>query len=207
VASPGIFRLQPEVWLDPLCVSATLLARALPCALRMHPYPKHLDTFDYRGPYRYSLTFCTHGRVPLFEDEAHVTLVQEHFLRIATELGFADLAHCFMPDHLHALVEGKTNEADLRAFVSRAKQSSGFYFKKQFGVRLWQRYSYERVLRSNEATIAAIRYVLENPLRSGLVKTVSDYPFIGSSEYTRSELIEICLDRELPPEGGSHTSG
>jgi putative transposase len=160
----------------------------------MHPYPKHLDTFDYRGLHRYFLAFCTHNRQRLFEVPSHVALVEEHFLRTAKNTGFADLVHCFMPDHLHAVVEGRTNDADLRTFISRAKQYSGFHFKKQFGQRLWQRYGYERILRDDESTPAVIRYVLHNPIRAGLVKTVAEYPFIGSSEYTRAELIEVCFD-------------
>jgi hypothetical protein len=32
-------------------------------------------------------------------------------------------------------------------------------------------------------TAAVIRYVLENPLRARLAASVSEYPFIGSSEY------------------------
>ena len=44
--------------------------------------------------------------------------------------------------------------------VARSKQYSGFHFNRQFGTRLWQRYGFER-----------------------------EYPFVGSSEYTLSELI------------------
>ncbi|HEY6362029.1 MAG TPA: transposase [Vicinamibacterales bacterium] len=138
----------------------------------------------------------------MFTSVDHVDLVERYFLRTAKEFDIADLAHCFMPDHLHAALEGRTQRADLRAFVSRMKQYTGFHFKKQFGEPLWQRYVYEHVIRSDEITSAVIRYVLENPVRAGLVKAVREYPFIGSSEYTLAELLEFCID--LPPEGGSH---
>lgn len=159
----------------------------------MHPYPKHLETFDYVGPRRYFLTFCTHERRRLFTAPDHVALVEEHFLHKANEMGFADLAHCFMPDHFHAAVEGRDQDADLKVFIARMKQYSGFYFQKKFGKRLWQRYGYERVIRSHETTRAVIRYVLENPIRAGLVQTVADYPFVGSSEYTVGQLLEYCV--------------
>jgi REP element-mobilizing transposase RayT len=160
----------------------------------MHPYPKHLEGFDYRGFHRYFVTVCTDERREPFTDTERVGLVEAHFLRIAKEFEIADLAHCFMPDHLHAALEGRSENADLLAFVARMKQYTGFYFKQRFGVRLWQRYTYEHVIRDDETTAAVIRYVMENPVRAGLVTDVRDYPFIGSSEYALEELLELCSD-------------
>ena len=34
-----------------------------------------------------------------------------------------------------------------------------------------------------------IHYIVTNPVRSGLVNNVIDYPFWGSSVYTREELL------------------
>jgi REP element-mobilizing transposase RayT len=100
-----------------------------------------------------------------------------------------------MPDHLHAAIEGRSLSADARMFISRMKQYAGFHFKREFGQTLWQRYGHERVVRDDEATAAVIRYVLENPLRAGVVASVSEYPFIGSGEYSAEQLLEFCLDR------------
>jgi putative transposase len=158
----------------------------------MHPYPKHLGGFDYLGPRRYFLTFCTHERRRLFMNAAHVTLVESHFLRTARDVQFADLAHCFMPDHLHCAIEGRSPDADARRFIARMKQFTGYYFKREFNLQLWQRYGYEHVIRGDEATRDVIRYVLQNPIRAGLVTDVSDYPFVGSSEYSIQQLIEFC---------------
>ena len=160
--------------------------------MRMHPYTKHLDTFDYRGCRRYFLTFCTHERRPLFTTAKHVALVRTHFVRTATEQQFSDLAHCYMPDHLHAVVEGQVESADLKVFIRRMKQYSGFHFKKNFGQQLWQRYGYEHVIRDDERTENVIRYVLENPIRAGLVQQVHEYPYMGSSHYTVDQLLEFC---------------
>ena len=89
-------------------------------------------------------------------------------------------------------LEGRHENADLKAFVVRMKQCTAFYFKKAFGRQLWQRYGYEHVIRHDEPTRAIIRYILENPIRAGLVRTVADYRFIGSSQYTVEQLVEYC---------------
>ena len=160
-------------------------------------YPEHMETFSYLGRYRYSLTFCTDARKPFFTDAANVDLVALHFLSAAADEDFDVIAYCFMPDHVHVIVIGTADDSDLKAFVKRAKQLSGFYFKQKTEQCLWQRYGYEHVIRNDESTQQAVRYVLENPLRQGLAKSVSEYPFIGSSRYSREELIEyIRVDIE-----------
>jgi len=156
----------------------------------MPHYPEHLRGFDYRGPNRYFLTFCTCKRARHFSDTRHVTLACEQFQRAAREQTFAVIAYCFMPDHVHLLVAGEHEEADLRRFTRSAKQYSGFYFRRTTGLTLWQRYGFERVLRSEEATATVARYTIANPMRAGLVQSPSNYAFWGSFLYTREELLE-----------------
>jgi hypothetical protein len=79
-----------------------------------------------------------------------------------------------------------------RYFLKRAKQFSGFYYSKHCGRRLWQRHGYERVLRSDEATLAVARYIFENPIRAGLVSRVEDYPFLGSTTYGVADILEAA---------------
>ena len=95
-----------------------------------------------------------------------------------------------MPDHVHLLIQGEKDDADCRSFISRSKQFSGFHYKKTFGEVLWQRYGYERTLRSDEATLSVARYIFENPLRAGLVHVVEAYPFLGSNVYSVAEVLE-----------------
>ena len=162
----------------------------------MPHYPHHLPSFDYKGFHRYFLTFCTHERVHYFARAESVHIVLSQILRTRTSQGFTLTAYCFMPDHLHLLLEGVRPEADLKAFVSRAKQSSGYHFKRETGHRLWQRYGYERVLRAEETTLEVIRYIIENPMRAGLTQDAAAYPFWGSEVYTREELIDYVQQGE-----------
>ncbi len=48
-------------------------------------------------------------------------------MRAASENEFDVIAYCFMPDHLHLLVEGKSDRSDGKPFIARAKQYSGYY--------------------------------------------------------------------------------
>ncbi len=142
--------------------------------------PPHLQHFDYTGFHRYSLTFCTNGRRSLFTDARIVELVLSQISRASQERGFAVIAHCFMPDHVHLLVHGLYEAAECKRFIAAAKQYSGYYYSKEFNATLWQRYGYERTPRRDEDTQSVARYILENPVRAGLARTVEEYPFVGS---------------------------
>jgi putative transposase len=152
--------------------------------------PAHLKTFDYLGLHQYFLTFCTFGRQQHFVELARVALVRTQIERASVDQGIAITAYCFMPDHVHLLVEGQSEGSDCREFISRAKQYSGFHYQTTFGQRLWQRYGYERTLRSEEAAVSVARYILENPVRAGLVERIDQYAFSGSSVYTIEQILE-----------------
>ena|SRR5262245_57427827 len=133
---------------------------------------------DYIGKRRYSLTFVTKSRCPRFVDAAVVDACASQILRVATETGFAILISCYMPDHLHLIVEGTTEHSDLRRFVKLAKQLSGFYVKQQHCFRLWEPGFFDRFVREAEDLSSRIEYVRQNPVRAGLVVKPEDYPFL-----------------------------
>jgi REP element-mobilizing transposase RayT len=111
----------------------------------MTSYPEHLSSFDYVGAHRYFLTFCTFERRRHFTETDHVDLVRTHFAQQSKHEHFEIPAYCFLPDHVHVLVEGTQDDSDLKQFIKSAKQYSGFYFSQKTQERLWQRYGFERV--------------------------------------------------------------
>ncbi len=156
-----------------------------------HFYPKHLEDFPYIGRYSYALTFSTEERSPLLRERAAITLVVSSLQRGARETGFTIVVWCAMPDHCHLVIDGERDDADCRAFIRRAKQYSGYYFKQRFGRQLWQRYGYERVIRDDLERALTIRYALANPVRAGFVADPRRFAGLGSDLHTVDELIRI----------------
>ena len=107
-----------------------------------------------------------------------------------------------MPDHLHLLVEALAQNVDCRAFIKRAKQLAGFHYAKTFGGRLWQRYGFERVLRDDEATLIVARYIVDNPVRAGLVVKPESYPFSGSEVYALEDILAAVGELRMVPRSG-----
>ena len=141
---------------------------------------------------RYFLTFCTAFRRPYFVDAIVVNLTLKQILRSAELFDFAVIAYCFMPDHVHLLIEAGSDGSDALAFVHQAKQRSAYEFGRIQARRLWQPSFYDRVLRSDEETLAVTRYILENPVRAKLVTSPSEYRFSGSTRHTIDQIMEAA---------------
>jgi putative transposase len=148
-----------------------------------------LKSFPYTGCHVYSLRFCTESRRQVFIARPAVDLVLSQLLRAASACEMEVLAYCFMPDHVHLVVTGSASTSDAQRFIRLAKQFSGFAYARWSGARLWQRYSFERVLRSDEPTRDVVQYVLANPVRAGLVARIQDYPFLGSATQSLDEIL------------------
>jgi putative transposase len=152
--------------------------------------PRRIEGFSYIGFNRYFLTFCVRNRRCAFSNGVIVDLVRKQFRITATLEGFAILAYCFMPDHVHLLVEGATETSDLRRFAKLAKQRSGAAHALSSSGRLWQEGYYERVLRDDDASRDVARYIVLNPLRAGLVVSPLDYPYVGSDVWPMKYLLD-----------------
>jgi len=85
-----------------------------------------------------------------------------------------------MPDHVHLLLE-PSESCDIITFVGQFKNLVQREAWKH-GVQgaFWQLSFWDHFLRADEAVPVVAAYILENPVRAGLVQTASDYPFSGS---------------------------
>jgi len=149
---------------------------------REHKKPRRLKGFSYLGNYRYFITIRSHCFKPHFKHDEVVVKVIEILKSVAEKESFAVWAYCFMPDHLHLLIEGKKGDANMKSFVALFKQKSSYWFRSVYREKVWEPNYYERVLRNDEAIPAIAQYIFGNPVRKGLVEDYSSYPYSGSFE-------------------------
>lgn len=124
----------------------------------------------------YLVTATTFDRKKVFTDwMVGRMLVSE--IKAAQEQGLADsLAWVVMPDHLHWLFE--LRDGTLPALIQRVKSRSAILINKARGCegRLWQRGYHDKAIRKEEDLLGFARYIIANPLRAGLVKSIGQYP-------------------------------
>jgi REP element-mobilizing transposase RayT len=95
------------------------------------------------------------------------------------------LAVVVMPDHVHLIVVPQMDEQrraviKLHDIMKAIKGASAHKINQQLNRHgtVWQEESFDRVLRSSEDLDAKILYVLENPVRRGLVSDWQEYRWV-----------------------------
>ena len=102
-----------------------------------------------------------------------------------------------MPDHVHLALTPKWDERgsfSIPEVMQEIKSVSAHRIGKGTGHvgRVWQEESFDRALRREEDLSAKIKYMLENPVRAGLVSTPAEYRWIWI------EGTESCWTGECP---------
>ena len=119
----------------------------------------------------YLVTTVTASRKPVFASFAAARAAARGFHDKNVSRHAKTMAFVVMPDHIHWLLQieegGKMSEA-VRLYKAKVSVS--------LGQAVWQRGFYDHALRGDEDLRDVARYVIANPLRSGLVKSVGEYP-------------------------------
>ncbi len=125
------------------------------------------------------VTMNTHERHPFFRDPSLVENCLALLLSLAGTSLHQVVAYCFMPDHLHLLLQGTSEIADLAPFLKKFKQITGYRFKQAAGGQLWHRSYHDHVLRREEDIAEVAAYIWNNPVRAGLAEICESYPYSG----------------------------
>ncbi len=124
----------------------------------------------------YLLTSVTEGRRGLFADWRVGRIVVSVLRDEHDQARVESLAWVVMPDHFHWLVA--LREGTLDALMRRVKSRSAMAINAALGTsgRIWQKAYHDHAVRAEEDLREMARYVVANPLRAGLVRSLGDYP-------------------------------
>lgn len=132
----------------------------------------------YSEPGReYFITTVIAHRRPLLRDFRTARLLVDGMKLTESEGDGSWLAWVIMPDHFHGLL--RLNEgSSLAVVMNRFKGRTAKSVNQCHGLsgKLWQQGYYDHALRQEEDRLALARYIVSNPLRKGLVKSIGDYP-------------------------------
>ena len=141
------------------------------------PKAHHLRTGCHSEPGRiYLLTAVTHERQPLFQDLHVGRLVVNEFRRAQERGNATSIAWVVMPDHFHWLVELHNGDLPKLMQATKARCARLINLRRGQCAPVWQKGYFDRALRHEEDLKTAARYIIANPLRTGLVAHVGCYP-------------------------------
>jgi REP element-mobilizing transposase RayT len=146
--------------------------------------PIGIDTFGYDGrlPHlaraeaTYFVTFSTADRCPLSGGARDVVLascVHDH-----ASLMWLTCA-VVMLDHVH-LILTPYEHSSLGRILCRIKSGSSHRIHRLDGSRgaIWQRESFDRIIRSSENLRTKAEYIANNPVRKGLAENSDAWPWL-----------------------------
>ena len=147
-----------------------------------------LDLSLYKERRGFFFTITTRNRTKIFLDKKIIDNLVEILKNISEKEKWLVHAYCFMPNHVHLLIESTQENQDAIKFISKFKQLTGYWYRQLFGFQLWQKSFYDHILRKEEDIKSVAKYTLENPQKDMLVTNWRDYPFLGSFVYNLDEL-------------------
>ncbi|MGA9390198.1 MAG: transposase [Candidatus Sulfotelmatobacter sp.] len=128
------------------------------------------------------VTFCTEHRWVL---PKHVRQIVLDCCLHDNGIKFDLRGAVVMPDHVHMIFTPLVNQQAMEVY-SLAEIMNAIKGASAHGInttlcrsgRVWQAESFDHVLRSSENLDAKIVYLLENPIRAGVVGEWADYPWL-----------------------------
>jgi REP element-mobilizing transposase RayT len=125
------------------------------------------------------VTMCTAQRRPLLANAP----VHEAFRTFCcASLDMADVVvgkYVLMPDHVHVFVSAYGSKT-LSRWVGSLKKYLGKQWRERgLHAPFWQTGFFDHVLRGHESYVEKAQYVLDNPVRKGLVVKSEDWPYAG----------------------------
>lgn len=141
-----------------------------------------LKSVDYTSiNYPLHIIIGTYRKFPFFNNPNYSNFVVD-------ELGktLCIVAWCLMPDHLHLLFNSEGKEIDVLKIIKNIKGRTSVILRKKYNLeKVWQKSFYDRILRKEEMMEDVSLYILNNPVRKGIVKDWKGYPYSWSKYYEK----------------------
>lgn len=134
----------------------------------------------YQGRVIGAFTLNVLHRKWLFKDTETHCAVLGCMERSAEENQVAVPVYCFMPDHVHIIVQGLNESSDIWRFVVAFKQYSGWWLKCNRPRFRWHRSFWDHLVQDDRDLKNQVRYVILNPVKGGLVEDWAAYPYVGA---------------------------
>ena len=176
---------------------------------------KSLRRIEHPSHVRYLAFSCRH-RLPLFKNDAIKSAFIDHLDQTRDRTRFRLFAWVVMPEHVHLLLWPKLPEHPVSDITSRLKRSVARQVVTRWKeinapilttitdadgrTRFWQPGGgYDRNITSDAELREKIDYIHANPVRRGLVKLPTDYPWSSARWCAGDRQNSLAIDPITKP--------
>jgi REP element-mobilizing transposase RayT len=157
--------------------------------MKIKEKPHRLPKEYYEGELSVVFTLCIKGSVKVFIDPDIVNIFIGFLTSAVIRSGCIIPGYCFMPDHQHLIIMGTNNDSDILKAIIAYKQRTGYWMSRNRRGMRWQKDFYDHLIRTDERLATHVRYILDNPVRKGLVSSWEHYPYRGSIGCTLEDVL------------------
>lgn len=147
----------------------------------------------YIGSISVAFTVCVKDNVRVFINPEIISVFTDILASVTAKSDCIVPVYCFMPDHQHIIITGTSDDSDVWKTMVHYKQKTGFWMVGNLLNIKWQKDFYDHVIRKHEDIVAQVKYVLDNPVRKGLVSTWEEYPFKGSIGCSLEDVLNAII--------------
>ncbi len=146
---------------------------------------KHLHRLDrvFTSHPIYFISTNTHQRRSILACESAVAALKREWSDALERHGWLVGRYVVMPDHVHFFCAESSHSGNksLSEFIQRWKEWTSKQLILSLGVSapVWQKQFFDHVLRQDESYAEEWNYVVENPIRAGLVTEAKAWPWQG----------------------------
>ncbi len=115
----------------PHTIPAVHLSQILARCASIMARPPRLEDGSYIGRRQYFVTFSTFERQPLLTERETAGSLREQLLRSSQAHDIAVDVYMFMPDHVHLLLRGLTETAEMTGFMAGFKHDTGWQYRRE----------------------------------------------------------------------------
>lgn len=148
-----------------------------------HSHLKRLDHIWIDNPV-FFVTTCTHNRKKILTNSKVATILVEEWKSAKERHDWYIGRYVIMPDHVHFLCSPGNDSKSLSDFMKFWKEWTAKKICHECGIdgHIWQREFFDHLLRNEESYVQKWDYILNNPVRAGLIRNAAELPWQGEIE-------------------------
>lgn len=136
---------------------------------------------EYIGRKNISFDICARDNKALFVYNETIEIFNDYLSEALNQYTCNVIVYLYMPDHLHIILSGKNKNSNIKKCIESFKQKTGFWLAQNKEEFRWQKDYYDHILRGKNDLINHIKYIINNPVKAGMVDDWKHYKFLGPS--------------------------
>jgi len=148
----------------------------------------HAPVHHTKATGAYMITGSTHGKAHYFSSPASLDMLQSVLLQLIQDYGLKIRAWSLFANHYHLILLTFQDSSPLNSFINHFHSMSSRKLNtldKTTGRKVWFQY-WDTRLTYIKSYYARLKYVMQNPVKHGLVTNAIQYPWCSAQWFEKN---------------------